>query len=55
MSFYNVTDLRLGEEFVLSDRAFPVSEWQDIAGEWWVCVDAKRWKFIRAVQPFRYF
>jgi hypothetical protein len=44
MRFRNVTDQRRGEEFLLSDRAEPVSRRREIAGEWWVRLITKKWK-----------
>jgi len=44
MSFHNVTDTCKSEEFALSDRAYPVSRWQEIGGQWWVWMDIKNRK-----------
>jgi hypothetical protein len=44
MSFRNVTDPRKGEEFALSDRPYPLSQWPEVAGEWRVWLDAKNRK-----------
>lgn len=44
MRFRNVTDPRSGEEFVLSNRANPVSRRREIAGEWWVRLVIKKRK-----------
>ncbi|AYB34314.1 hypothetical protein D4L85_28705 [Chryseolinea soli] len=44
MSFRNVTDTGRGEEFALSNRAYPMSERQETAGEWRVWANAKNRK-----------